>query len=367
MQWFAAGLMFLLVFAAVARGEPRVQGFGSMTPGGARGTVVYVSNLNDSGPGSLRSAVSQGNRYVVFNVGGEILLRKPLSVEGSYITIDGSTAPHPGITIKNYGLKIYGNKGAHDIVVRSIRVRIVNEEYGKQDGIGITAGAYNVVIDRVSVCCASDENVAIVGYNTRDVTVSWSLLVAPRDFHPTNMLIADQAVRTSIHHNIFLKAPRRNPWINYAKGRRAPEIQADVRNNLMWDVSGTATNHGTVVFAGGKANLVNNYYKAVSTTNATVQKRVLVVCKEDNLPEDRDLCTPRGPAAGVYVSGNVSQDAWTEHINGKGTETKPFAAPEVDTKEACPAAHEVLSRAGVRPLDLVDRQYLASILLPSCK
>jgi pectate lyase len=365
--------VFLSVYIVLNANGMRVfadipyQGFGAKTQGGLGQVRYHVTNLNDSGPGSLRDALSQGRRYIVFKVGGEISLQSPLSIGGPYLTIDGSTAPSPGITIKNYGLKIDGSKEAHDIVVHGLRVRIVNDRYGKEDGIAVGAGAYNVVIDHVSVCCASDENIAIVGNNTRDVTVSWSLLVEPREFHPTNMLIAYEALRTSIHHNIFMKARRRNPWINYSRERPAPEIQADVRNNLMWDVSAGSTNHGTVVFWGGKANVVNNYYKAILSTNPNVQKRAIVVCKESNQPEDMEFCYARGPAAGVYVAGNISQDGWTEHINGKGTETRPFPAPFVVTQDACTAAHDVLSNAGVRPLDPLDQRYLASVLLPPCR
>ena len=105
-------VVLYLAVASVARGDnTKYQGFGTQTPGGQGKPQYRVVNLHDSGPGSLRDALSQGNRHVVFDVGGEILLTRSLIVQGANITVDGFSAPHPRVTLKNYGLVIHGRRG----------------------------------------------------------------------------------------------------------------------------------------------------------------------------------------------------------------------------------------------------------------
>ena len=68
--------------AGAKAADPAYQGFGAKTPGGSGKAIVRVANLNDSGPGSFRDAVSQGNRTVVFDVGGELVLTKTRRNQG---------------------------------------------------------------------------------------------------------------------------------------------------------------------------------------------------------------------------------------------------------------------------------------------
>ncbi len=76
---------------------------GGMYTTGARAVpipeIYHVENLNDSGPGSLRDAVSIGNRIIVFDVAGTINLTKGLTLKAPNITILGQTSPGDGICV----------------------------------------------------------------------------------------------------------------------------------------------------------------------------------------------------------------------------------------------------------------------------
>ena len=90
----------LIVAMTNAQAEKPIEGFGAVTTGGEGGEIYHVTNLSDSGPGSLRDAVSQGNRIVVFDTAGTIIVDSEIRIKVKNLTIDGLTAPEPGITIK---------------------------------------------------------------------------------------------------------------------------------------------------------------------------------------------------------------------------------------------------------------------------
>ena len=79
---------------------PRAIGFATGMAAGEGKSVYRVTNLNDSGPGSLREAVGQGNRLVVFEVSGCIRLKSHVILGADNITIAGQTAPGAGITVQ---------------------------------------------------------------------------------------------------------------------------------------------------------------------------------------------------------------------------------------------------------------------------
>jgi hypothetical protein len=328
------------------------QGFGANTRGGEGQPVYHVSNLNDSGPGSLRDALSQGNRHVVFDVGGEISLNSSLPVRGAFITIDGFTAPSPGVTLQNYGLSIDGNRGNHDIIVRGIRIREAGNstDAAETDGLHVIHGAYNVVIDHVSIYGSEDGNLDI-GTGAHDVTVSWSIFIKPAGTEK-NMLIKYDPSRITLHHNLFLHARQRNPQVRIDNlGTPAMDTTLDMRNNVVW---GWGNGYGTLVWYGPRANIVNNFYSNPSGSDNDAIRVCRGECDEGN----------PSSAARAYVDGNFSSEG--VNLNVEGTESIPFSAPAVDISDACTAAHQVLADAGLPVRDSVELQSLGSISLSAC-
>lgn len=86
---------------------PAAEGFGRFASRGGGVDVYIVTNLNDSGSGSLRDAVSQPGKTVVFEAGGIINISSRILVSPN-ITIAGQTAPGAGIVAYGNGMS-YSN------------------------------------------------------------------------------------------------------------------------------------------------------------------------------------------------------------------------------------------------------------------
>jgi pectate lyase len=336
-------------------------GFGSTTPGGTGQPVYTVTSLASSGPGTLRDAVSQGYRNIKFAVAGTINLSDAIETKGPFLTIDGLSAPAPGITLKGAGLYIMGysseydfDNHSHDIIVQGIRVRDPSD-----DAFRVSYNAYNIVFDHVSALGAGDGNIDITE-DSHDVTVSWSIFAAAA----RNSLLAYRAWHISMHHNVFIGSEDRNPLMGYDySGTPSSTLTLDFWNNLVWNWDGGS---GTRIAYGSKANVVNNYYYTPNGDN----EDALIVCQPQSgsFPAaNQGDCNNNDATyfARAYVRGNVEPAALGRDINALGTEGSAFGGAPGTPQSACAAATAVLTEAGVGPWDSSDLDYLSTINLPS--
>lgn len=148
----------LLASTVSALAFPGAEGFGKDAIGGRNGKVYVVTNLNDTGAGSLRDAVSQPDRVVVFQVGGLIKIKERIVVS-KRVSILGQTAPGEGITVYGIG---WSFSNADDAIVRYIRIRMGKGGTSGKDAAGIAEGK-NMIFDHISVSWGRDETFSING------------------------------------------------------------------------------------------------------------------------------------------------------------------------------------------------------------
>ena len=155
--WLLALMLCLSVGAAAQQlAFPEAQGWGRFATGGRTGKVYHVTNLNDSGTGSLRDAVSQPNRIIVFDVAGVIRIKDRLAFS-SNLYVAGQTAPGEGVTVYGNGVTF---SGASNIIVRYMRFRCGVVGKDGVDCAGISNGT-NMIFDHCSFAWGRDENFSI--------------------------------------------------------------------------------------------------------------------------------------------------------------------------------------------------------------
>jgi len=152
------------------------KGFGTDTKGGIEGEVYKVTNLDSIGPGSLRDAVSESNRLVVFEVGG--VIEGGFSIIADNVTIAGQTAPYPGITIIKGSIYTFGS----NIVVSHITHHMGSEVNNTDDDDDAwkISGSNNIVLDHVAVYWGTDETLPI--HNSVNVTIFKSIIAEGLQF-----------------------------------------------------------------------------------------------------------------------------------------------------------------------------------------
>lgn len=306
---------------------PGAEGHGRYTTGGRGGEIRHVTNLNDSGAGSLREALKGDKaKIIVFDVSGYIDLKSDLNIT-SNTTIAGQTAPEGGITLR-YRTVNFTN--CDNVIVRFIRSRR-SQVKNVNDGADATWGRNhkNIIIDHCSFSWSIDEVASF--YDNRDFTMQWTTIAEglgnpghSKGAHSYGGIWGGK--NASFHHNMIAhvqnRAPRFNgarySWTGYDNTKYSSTVDAervDFRNCLMYNWgSGSACYGGP---GGGYINIVNNYYKAGPGTSNKTRVTQVSVAKSGNA--DKNHTELYGLSSRYYIDGNYVTAASTpQNYDWKG-------------------------------------------------
>ncbi len=330
---------------------PGAEGFGRFTSGGRGGEVIAVTNLNDSGAGSLRAAIAaRGARTIVFRVSGTIALRSALRIKHGDLTIAGQTAPGDGICIRDYPLIIT----ADNVIIRYLRIRLGDVHKLQEDAISCI-GRANIMIDHCSMSWGIDEVASF--YDNENATVQWCLVSESlndsyhsKGKHGYGGIWGGKGA--TFHHNLLAHHYNRNPRFNGSRTHGEPEKEiVDFRNNVIYNWGENSSYGGE----GGKQNVIANFYKYGPATGNTKNR----------------IVEPYGKKGKWYVADNfvhgfpeVTADNWVG-VQGKfaaqGKTNTPHPFAPVVTHSAEKAFALVLAYAGavIPKRDTVDARIVA--------
>ncbi len=366
--------LFMLLFSSSIFSQqlsfPGADGYGRYTTGGRGGTVYEVTNLNDSGAGSLRYAVEQsGARTVVFRVSGTIQLESTLKISNGDITIAGQTAPGDGICIGGYNFQL----SADNII---LRFRLGNENVAdcECDALG---GRYlsDIMIDHCSMSWSIDEVASF--YQNADMTMQWCIISESlynsghvKGAHGYGGIQGGDGA--TFHHNLYANNTSRNPRLCGARYHvETADIDlTDFRNNVIF-------NWGYYTIYGGEfghQNIVNNYYKygpATKTSSSGKTKYMIASINRGSYDDPGEWYID-----GNYVYGysSISADNWSGGVQGADATTDsaraltPFTYHIFKTQTAEEAYDDVLKYVGCTypKRDTIDARIIGEVSSGEC-
>lgn len=355
---------------------PMAEGFGRFATGGRGGFVVEVTNLDDSGAGSLRWALEEvsGPRIIVFKVGGVIELDRKIEIDNEHdeVYIAGQTAPGDGVTIIGSGIKIFD---AEDVIIRHLRIR-KGTRNNAEPCLEIRSSK-NCIIDHCSaswgtfagISVTDSENItvqnSIVGETLNELYTGIDTPATLYDLVGTAFEIT--AKNGTFHHNLITNCANLPWYFADADKNSSDDLEysenLDVRNNIVynWYNQNQYDEVDDCFLAGKAVNLqfINNYYKKGTDT------------------KDGTLISASGNG---YLSGNKmissDKDVLLEPVNDDQWKLVPKAAFSdgrnseeifeafVNTESADEAYETIIESVGatVPARDYIDSRYIDEVV-----
>ena len=283
---------------------PTAYGGGAYASGGRGGNVYHVTNLNDSGDGSLRWALAQARpATIVFDVSGIIELQSSLRIVGNDLTIAGQTAPEGGITITAPPTNInFGVGDAQRVILRYLRVRM--QFYGDTafrvyPGGSSDSEASNLIFDHMSISYAGLQGFTVRGHETHNITFQNGLIAECKTgslFGDTDPSAAGFSYDNTFRSTLFYNISHRTP--NSSSGR------ADIYNNVRYDWN----NRFSVFKTNALVNHFNNYTFTGNKTSLYTQWQDNPRVWQVNGVTNENPSLPPS----IYASGNIVQDLFED-------------------------------------------------------
>ena len=333
-------LSLLTASKAPAAAFPGAEGFGANATGGT--TPYTVTNLDDSGPGSFRDAVGTGGHDVVFKIAGVIKLKSECAID-SNTTIDGTTAPSPGITVTGFSCSVSKKS---NIIIRNIRFR--EDVTGGQHKCTLQGtGCSNIIIDHCSIEWGRWDCLEFTG-GSSDITVQHCIIgegIPPQRFG----FLLDGARNVSTHHNLFVDNESRNP-----KDEADGQYICNVVYN--WGAGGGLIgSHSKAVW---KSDVINNFFLAGPSSKA----KWLSNCKPtDTWYESGNFVNTS--KSGKASDGDVAPDSAfkAEGITlVTAVQYNPPVPVTIDTPDQC-YQEAIAGHLGCQPLDDVDQRLVGYV------
>ncbi|GAA5187082.1 hypothetical protein GCM10023322_34610 [Rugosimonospora acidiphila] len=312
---------------------PGAVGYGASATGGRGDAVYHVTNLNDSGAGSFRDAVSASNRTIVFDVGGYISLSSPVSAK-SNLTIAGQTAPGGGIGIMSREVSF---DGASNDIVRDVRFRQGDlDPDSSKSGINLL-DTTKMIFDHVSIEFAQWNNIDSVG--ATNITVQNSI-----DSDPIGQQFAahTETGPYTWYNDLFANSHNRCPLA---------KANTEYINNVVYDyqagyTAGNSSGHFTHDFVG-------NYFitgpRTTSAGNAYYQMGNQAVYNSGNLLDSNRDGSLNGSTLGLGGGATALAGPWSPLTSG------------IPTTSAASAYANVVAHSGALPRDQVDTKVMADV------